>query len=857
MVNRSLIHQLEARERRGRWFPALAGLLSIALLGSTWVGLFTFLGANSAYAAMDKVRAEYVPEVETLTLTLPDLSRVSRVYASGEIIGELHDGRNSEPVPIADVPLLVQHAILAAEDDGFYDHQGVSFPAIASAALDNFRSGNTRGGSTITQQVVKNVFVGDEVTIERKIREAFIAAELERRHSKETILQFYMNSVYFGAGAYGVKTAAREFFHRDMTDLTLDQAATLAVLIRNPTLFDPRRSPEQVLDRRNDVIDNMLEQEWITESQAEIAKSRPLGVLEHIEFRGEAEHVRTEVLRQLSDLSRHEFDFLGTTQEERAIAVFGCPSDDVNCTGGGGLTIETTIDLNLQQAANALLLEWLPFYSYDENLRLCTNIFPTEPIENLSSYAEANSCSPTGALTMVNNQTGAVEVMASGLPFEQSQFDLAVQGRRNPGSAFKPFGLVAALENGITLGNTYDGSSPRILTCPSICSDAEDPNTWTVSNAGASTGRITLEEATSRSINTIYAQLSLQVGPEKVVETAHRMGITSPLPAVPSIVLGTGAVSTLEMASAYSSFATNGLYAKPYLIDRILDEDGQVLYQHQVQQEQVIAAPIAEAARMPLLEVPTSEGTAERAAIGRPQGGKTGTHQDYRDAWFVGFVPQYTTAVWVGYERDQVPLRNVRIHGEDYERVFGGSVPAPIWAQFMQTVLAEVEAVDFPRLTEEELQPFLKPPTTIVPYLIGKTEGEAVSLATEAKLRPNVSPIPSLQAAGTVVFQSIGSGAEVEAGIPIRLHVSNGQVPGGALPSVIGLPVSEAYRTINRFIYSTGTWVDVYATYVPVTDPAQVDVVLGQTPGAGTAMTYKSPVYITVGQAAAAPPPPP
>jgi penicillin-binding protein 1A len=854
MANRSLIHQLEARERRGRWFPALAGLLSIALLLSTWVGLFTFLGANSAYATIDKVRAEYVPEVETLTLTLPDLSRVSRVWAGDTIIGELHDGRNSEPVLIEEVPEVLQNAILAAEDKGFYEHEGVSFPAIASAALDNFRNGNTRGGSTITQQIVKNVFVGDEVTIERKIKEAFYAAELERRFSKEEILQFYMNSVYFGAGAYGVKTAAREFFHKAMADLTLDQAATIAVLIRNPSLYDPRRNPENVLDRRNDVIDTMLEEEWITEFQAGIAKAAPLGVREHIEFRGPAEHVRAEVLRQLLDLARHEFDFLGTTQEERIISVFGCPSDDTNCTGGGGLNIETTIDLDLQQAANNLLLEWLPFYSYDENLALCTQIFPTEPIENLSSYAEANSCSPTGALTMVDNMTGAVEVMASGLPFEQSQFDLAVQGRRNPGSSFKPFGLVAALENGITLGNTYDGTSPRILTCPTICSDGPDPNTWTVSNAGASTGRITLEEATTRSINTIYAQLSLQVGPEKVVEVAQRMGITSPLPAVPSIVLGTGAVSTLEMASAFSSFATNGLHAEPYLIDRILDEDGNVLYQHEVRQEQVIAAPIAEAVRIPLLAVPTEEGTAARADIGRPAGGKTGTHQDYRDAWYVGFVPQYTTAVWVGYERDQVPLRNVRIHGEYYERVFGGSVPAPIWAQFMEMVLAEVEPVDFPRLTEEELEPYLKPPTTTVPHLIGRSEAEAVSLATEAKLVPSVVPIPSLVAAGTVVFQSLGSGAQVEAGLPIRIYVSNGQVPGGALPSVVGLPISEAYRTINRFIYSTGTWVDVYVTYVPVTDPAQVDVVLTQNPAAGTAMTYKSPVYLTVGQGAAPPP---
>ena len=856
MANRSLIHQLEARERRGRWFPALAGLLSIAMLASTWVGLFTFLGANSAYAALDKVRAEYVPEVETLSLDLPDLSRVSRVYAGETVLAELHDGRNSEPVLIEEVPEMLQHAILAAEDKGFYEHEGVSFPAIASAALDNFRSGSTRGGSTITQQIVKNVFVGDEVTIERKVKEAFIAAELERRYSKDRILEFYMNSVYFGAGAYGVKTAAREFFGRAMNDLTLDQSATIAVLIRNPTFYDPRRYPERVLDRRNDVIDTMLEQEWITDTQADAAKAKPLGVVEHIEFRGPAEHVRAEVLRQLLDLSRQEFDFLGTTREERAISVFGCPSDDVNCTGGGGLNIYTTIDLALQDAANALLLEWLPFYPYDQNLELCTRIFPTEPIENLASYAEANSCAPTGALTMVNNQTGAVEVMASGLPFEQSQFDLAVQGRRNPGSAFKTFGLVAALENGITLGNTYDGSSPRILRCPSICSDNEDPFTWTVSNAGSSTGRITLEEATTRSINVIYAQLSLQVGPEKVVETAQRMGITSPLPAVPSIVLGTGAVSTLEMASAYSSLATNGLYAEPYLIDRILDENGEVLFQHSVQQEQVIAAPIAEAVRRPLLEVPTPEGTADRANIGRPQAGKTGTHQDYRDAWYVGFVPQYTTAVWVGYERDQVPLRNVRIHGENYERVFGGSVPAPIWREFMQMVLTDVEPIDFPHLTEEELEPFLKPPTTIVPYLIGMAEADATAAATEAKLVVSVSVIPSLQPAGSVVFQSLGSGAEVEAGLPIRIYVSNGQTPGGALPSVVGLPLSEAYRTINRFIYSTGSWVDVYVTRITVTDPAQVDVVLGQSPAPGTAMTYKSPVYLNVGQAPVAPPPP-
>lgn len=856
MANRSLIHQMEARERRGRWFPALAGLLSIALLGSTWVGLFSFLGANSTYSTLDKIRAEYVPEVDTLTLSLPDLSRVSRVYAKApesQLLAELHDGRNSEPVPIEEVPEVVKLAILAAEDKGFYSHQGVSFPAIASAALDNFRSGSNRGGSTITQQIVKKVFVGDEVTIERKIKEAFIAAELERRYDKDRILEFYMNSVYFGSGAYGVKAAAREFFGKTMSALTLEEAATIAVLVRNPTLYDPRRRPERVLERRNDVIDTMLGEGWITDSQAKQAKARSLGVIPHSIFHGPAEHINAEVLRQLLDPANEEYDVLGTTREERGISVFGCPADDNACAGGGGLIIETTIDLRLQLAANELLQTWLPVYPYDQNLALCQKIFPTTPVEQLTTYAEANSCAPTGALTMVDNATGEVIVMASGLPFEREQFDLAVQGRRNPGSAFKPFGLVAALENGLTLGNTFSGASPMILTCPSICSD--DGNTWTVSNAGSSTGRITLEEATSRSINTVYAQLSLRVGPEKIVDAAHRMGITSPLPAVPSVVLGTGAVSTLEMASAFSSFATNGVWAKPHLINRILDENGNVLYEHQVVHEQVIAAPIAASVRQPLLDVPTAQGTAERANIGRPQGGKTGTHQEYRDAWYVGFVPQYSTAVWVGYERDQTPLRNVTINGDHYDRVFGGSVPAPIWAQFMRMVLEGVEPIDFPQLTEEELEPYLKPPTTVVPYLIGQPEADAVNAAIAAKLNPVVRPLPSLQPAGTVVFQSLGGGATVEVGLPISLYVSTGQQPSGAMPSVVGLPLREAYRAINRFIYTTGVWLDVYVTYVPVSDESQRELVFTQTPPAGTPMNYKDAVYLTVGEPAPVVPP--
>ena len=236
MARKALIHQIEARERRGRWFGALATLLSISLLLSGWVGLFAFLGANSAYGTFEEIADEWVPDTRSMQLNLPDLSRVSRVYAaSGEVLAELHDGRNSEPIPYDQVPEVMVHAILAAEDSEFFEHSGIDFTAIASAALDNFISDSTRGGSTITQQVVKNAFVGNEISIRRKVNEAFVSAELERRFPKERILEFYMNSVYFGSGAYGVKTAAEEFFDKPLDQLQIHEAAALAVLVRNPS----------------------------------------------------------------------------------------------------------------------------------------------------------------------------------------------------------------------------------------------------------------------------------------------------------------------------------------------------------------------------------------------------------------------------------------------------------------------------------------------------------------------------------------------------------------------------------------------------------------------------------------------
>lgn len=817
----------------------------MSLLLAGWVGLFTFLGANSAYGTFDKITQEWIPDTRSMELTLPDLSRTSQIYAdSGEQLAELHDGRNSEPVPYDEIPEVMVHAMLAAEDAEFFEHHGVDFSAIFSAAIDNFISDSTRGGSTITQQVVKNAFVGSEISIQRKVREAFVSAEVERRFSKERILEYYMNSVYFGGGAYGVKAAAEEFFSKNLSKLQLHEAAALAVLVRNPSLYNPRTFPELTLDRRNDVIDEMLDNGWITQSQATVAKRRPLDVVDSPLRRGRADHVVAEVKRQL--LNDPEFAFLGETNEERKRAIFGCPADDVACEGGGGLQIFTTINLDLQDKANEILREWLPIPEYEVNFEACKDIFPNETEEFLATYAETHSCAPTGALTMVDNHTGAVKVMASGLPFEFSQFDLAVQGRRNPGSSFKPFALVAALEQGYTMGNTWSGASPIEIECEFPCAP-NGSKIWKVSNAGSSFGVITLEQATYNSVNVVYAQVSDEVGPSSIVDVARRMGITeSSLNPVLSIVLGTSEVSTKEMANAYSNFATNGLHADDYLIEKIVDHDGNIVYENEHHVEQVSDPAIFAAARRALSKVPTSAGTAPRANIDRPQGGKTGTHQSYLDAWYVGFTPEYSTAVWVGYEAKQVPLVNVVINGQTYSRVFGGSVPAPIWAEFMSYVLADQPITSFPE-DPSNIDDYLIPPKTTVPSVVGLDQEEATNRLEAAKLNVTVEEIPSLEPVGMVVSQSLDPGASVPQGTIIVIKVSTGETPEGKLPDFTGMTVDEALEAAREFEDTTGVKISFFQEKVVTDDPKLVDKVVSTTPEPGTKVETQVTVTLFVG----------
>ena len=337
------IHNLEIKSRFGSRYVAGFLLLLSSFMFAAWIGFFVFLPIKSGMEIVTDLEDKFLPRAEGMVLNFVSLSEPSVIYTTdNQILDELHDGLNRDPIALSEVPPFVINTLLAAEDSNYYQHEGVDFIAILSAVLDNLR-GVTRGGSTITSQVAKQSFVGDEISIRRKVAEAVVAAELERRYTKDQILEYYINSIYWGSGAYGIQSAAYEYFDKTVQELTLDEAATLVVIIRSPAYYNPRKYPERVLERRNDVINIMLKEDFIVDIQARSAKLAPLNVKESKNFVAQAEHVVAEVKRQL--LNDPQFAILGNSKEERKKAIFGCPSDDTNCFGGGGLKVLSLIHI--------------------------------------------------------------------------------------------------------------------------------------------------------------------------------------------------------------------------------------------------------------------------------------------------------------------------------------------------------------------------------------------------------------------------------------------------------------------------------------------------------------------------------
>jgi penicillin-binding protein 1A len=569
--------------------------------------------------------------------------------ADGSQLAELHAEQDRREIGLDGVADVFERAVVAVEDRRFYDHHGVDGGAIVRAALANVEAGEiTQGGSTITQQYVKNTITGPTVTMERKLQEAVAAWQLEDRYEKDEILERYLNTVYFGKGAYGIRAASLRFFGVEPDELDLAQATLLAGVIASPSNYDPFLHPERALARREHVLDAMVDVGHLTREQADRTAAAPLRLAELEEDRSPAPYVVEEVKRLVRDDPDGWYGDLGAS-----------PDDRVNALFTGGYRVVTTIDPAAQSAAEAAVAEIVP-----------------------------EDAGPSAAVVLTDPATGAVRALVGGRDFwaeddPTAKFNLATQARRQPGSSFKPIVLAAGLERGTTLDRVFPGGS---------CVAFDDlPDPWRPCNYdGTSYASMTLREATVRSVNTVYARLGMEVTPDALVGTARAMGMPEDLEAVPSISLGTEEVTPLDMAGAYGTFANAGRYAAPHLIERIERPDGEVVYRHGGDTTQVVTAATAYLVTQALSDV-VERGTGVRAQIGRPQAGKTGTTQDSVDAWFVGYTPDLVGAVWVGFPEGRVPMRPPNTP----EVVEGGRWPAEIWARTASAVLADVPPRDF------------------------------------------------------------------------------------------------------------------------------------------------------------------
>jgi penicillin-binding protein 1A len=571
--------------------------------------------------------------------TLPEASKV--VAADGSVVGQLGNEEH-HPVDLHQLPPHVVHAVLAAEDAHFYEHGGVDLSALGRAAWNDVRHGRVEGGSTITQQLAKLNYTGSQRTVFRKLREVLYVARLEQRYTKDELLQRYVNQVYFGDANYGIADASVHYFGVNPEQLTVAQAATLAGMIHSPGHLDPYIRPQAVIVRRNEVVANMRRHQWLDAAGADAARVASLGVVpdkpENASV-SKAPHFVQYVGREASAL-----DELGGTSASRSKQAYT-----------GGYTIETTLDPKALDDAVAAARQTL-----------------------------GQPGDPTTAVASVQPGDGAIRVLFGGLDANR-RFDVSSQGRRQPGSSFKPYLYVAALEAGIDPRTVFDSGSPKTVQC------AGDP--WTVHNyEGEGGGPITVDDAMTHSVNTVFQQLMAAVGPGAVQRVGVRLGIDEHelVPARCAMALGglPQGVSPLEQAAAYATFAAKGVYAQPYAIVRIKDRRGRIVYEHQT--KTIPAIPSEEAGVVnAALEGVVNDGTGTAAGIGRPLGGKTGTTENHADAWFIGYVPQLSTAVWVGYPDSLVPMTDV--HGI---AVAGGTFPARIFARYMRPTLADVAVQD-------------------------------------------------------------------------------------------------------------------------------------------------------------------
>jgi penicillin-binding protein 1A len=645
----------------------------------------------------------FVPDFDSLEPT--------RVLAAdgSELAALSRDYGRREVIDLAAIPEHVRRAVLAAEDAEFYHHSGTN-PLALARAVANTITGDTQGGSTITQQLAKLNYTGSHRSLFRKAREVFYASALEERYSKDELLQRYLNQVYFGEGAYGIYAAAHAYFGVDPAQLTPAQGAMLAGKIQAPSRLDPRQNPDEVLKRRDHVLRAMERHGWLSRTDLDTALAEPMNLAPpQPPGVNRAPHFVDYIKREAGRL-----DELGDDPETRTTRLIT-----------GGYTVETTLDPKLFDATTAAVTARLGE--------------PGDPITAVASVVPGD---------------GAINNLFGGLDYIATQFGYADMGLRQPGSAFKPFVYMAALRDGVDPRSVFDGTSGRRIPCYG----AKPVNNYAGEDFG---GAIDVNTAMARSINVVFVDLGCQVGVRDVVRAATDAGVPRHATEAQGAVFLGGldrGVSPLTMAAAYATFASGGVYAEPYGIKAIRDSRGEVIYEHERKTRRAFNATEVGVLNGALQRV-VGEGTGRAAGIGRPVAGKTGTTEENADAWFAGYVPQVATAVWVGYEPAK-PMANV--HGR---AVTGGSFPAAIFGDLMRTGLTGVPVRGLPVASPDALRlrrlgelppppppPPLPPPTLPPPTVVPPAPDQLVAPPPPPAPAPApepTSPPPSTTATTT------------------------------------------------------------------------------------------------------------
>jgi membrane peptidoglycan carboxypeptidase len=761
-----------------------SGLLSI-VIAPPFLGVA--LGVMRVDAKLSTLGADFT--------RIPRFPERSTIYANDgttELATVYLDNR--ELIRLKDVSKVAQNAVLAIEDSEFYEHGALNWSSLVRALIENAQAGEiVQGGSTITQQLVGATLGVDQFdqSFEGKFQELALAIRVEEKYSKKEILELYLNQIYFGNGIYGIGTAAEFYFQKAARKLTLVEGATLAGMIRAPEYYDPLDRPKKALVRRNEVLVRMgaLGPEspvGITSEREDRAKELPLGLpkgVGKLTQKKQPFFVRY-MIQQVLENANGQFDTLGRSVKARKRTLFE-----------GGLQITTTVDPQwqefAQQAANQPYRVAMP------------------------SNGKAH---PDTSIVTVDTNSGAIRTMLSGKTFMEDELALAVDPHPT-GSAFKPFVLAAAFEQGVPPTQTYSSASP-------FCSPLWDDVDNCVENAeGSGSGKVDLWTATEDSINVVFAQLILDIGPATVPPVAEKMGVTNDLPPVASLATGSAEVSPLDMAVGFATLANGGVHCTPYTVQSI-ERDGDTLYEHEADCERVLRPDIAHLITAMLERVPAS-GTAASAFYGwgtRPVAGKTGTADLNKAVWFCGYTRQLATAVWVGSNGNPYSLGSV----------FGGSVAAPIWRDYMARAVNGMPVQGFP-----EPPP---PPTATVPNVVGLTKEKAIARLEEAGFNVSIVEVDSLEPEGIVAAQSPAGGATVDLGIAVKIEVSSGKPPKTEVPGTIGMPEDAARAAIEQAGFV------VKVVYEQVKDESKVGTVVRQDPPGGTPGAEGSTVTLVVGK---------